>query len=133
LYQEGNDYVTKADQFQQLIDASPGGSVTLDSLTSFRSQRFDTQIDSNPYFFNGPFTGVLVQPAAYTFIYRFMANHSAESPIGDLSYEVIQSWFGISGSNGSYQANQGMNSDLWFKRPKDLLTDIMRRPGADSG
>ena len=44
---------------------SPGGQVTLDSLTAFRSQRFDDQIAQNPYFFNGPFTGVLVQPAAY--------------------------------------------------------------------
>lgn len=43
---------------------SPGGFVTMDSLTDFRSTRFDTQIANNPYFFNGPFTGVLVQPAA---------------------------------------------------------------------
>jgi hypothetical protein len=43
----------------------------------------------------------------YTFIYRFMANHSAESPYGYLSYDTIKSWFGITGSQGSYVANQG--------------------------
>jgi hypothetical protein len=117
LYEAGNDYMTVAKQFQQLIDASPG-SVTMESLTSFRSQRFDTQIANNPYFFNGPFTGVAVQPAAYTFIYRFMANHSTEYPAGYLSYDVVKDWFGISGDSGSYTATQGHERipDNWYKR-----------------
>ncbi|KAM0702300.1 hypothetical protein Q7P35_011210 [Cladosporium inversicolor] len=124
LYEAGNDYKTVAAQFQQLIDASPG-SVTMESLTSFRSQRFDTQIANNPYFFNGPFTGVVVQPAAYTFIYRFMANHSAEHPTGYLSYDVIKDWFGISGESGSYTAKQGWEripAD-WYKRPIEYPYD----------
>lgn len=107
LYEAGNNYKTVSKQFQELIDYSPGGEVTLDSLTSFRSHRFDTQIANNPDFFNGPFSGVLVQPAAYTFIYRFMANHSSEFPVGKLTYDVIQSWFGVQGSNGQYNAVQG--------------------------
>ena len=125
LYEAGNDYKTVAAQFQQLIDASPGGEVTLDSLTSFRSQRFDTQIANNPYFFNGPFTGVLVQPAAYTFIYRFMANHSDENPYGYLSYDVIKSWFGITGDSGNYQANQGQERipEAWYKRAVEYPYD----------
>ena len=106
LYQEGNDYKTKADQFQQMIDESGDKTINLNSLTSFRSKRFDTQIKNNPYFFNGPFTGVAVQPAAYTFIYRFMANHSAENPYGYLDEDVAKSWFGITGDYGSYVANQ---------------------------
>jgi hypothetical protein len=106
LYEAGNNYKTVARQFQELIDYSKNG-ITLDTLNDFRSHRFDTQIANNPNFFNGPFTGVLVQPAAYTFIYRFMANHSAENPIGLLSHEVAQSWFGIKGSNGQYTAEQG--------------------------
>lgn len=121
LYEAGNNYMTVTEQFQQLIDASPGGVVTLDSLTSFRSQRFDTQIKNNPYFFNGPFSGVLVQPAAYTFIYRFMANHSAEDPAGRLSYETIQSWFGVEGSNKNYNAVQGNERipDNWVSLHRD--------------
>lgn len=94
---------------------SPDNNVTMDTLTAFRSSRFDTQVANNPYFFNGPFTGVLVQPAAYTFIYRFMANHSAENPYGLLDYAVLQSWFGITGESGSYTANQGQERipDAW--------------------
>jgi len=117
LYEAGNDYKTVASQFQKMLDASPG-SVTMESLTEFRSERFDTQIANNPYFFNGPFTGVAVQPAAYTFIFRFMANHSAEYPAGYLSYDVIKQWFGITGEDGNYVANQGQERipENWYKR-----------------
>ena len=87
--------------------ASPGGVVTLESLTKFRSARVDAQRKSNPYYFSGPFAGVLVQPAAYTFIFRFMANHSAENPEGILPFDVLQSWFGIQGTSGKYTAVQG--------------------------
>ncbi|KAF1940554.1 hypothetical protein EJ02DRAFT_455963 [Clathrospora elynae] len=118
LYQAGNDYKTVTAQFQELINYSPGGQVTMESLTSFRSHRFETQKATNSYFFNGPFTGVAVQPAAYTFIYRFMANHSAENPAGLLSYEVLQSWFGVEGTNGKYNAVQGSERipENWYKR-----------------
>ncbi|KAK4629555.1 Dothistromin biosynthesis peroxidase dotB [Fulvia fulva] len=118
LYESGNNYETMVDQFQQLIDISPGGFVDLNTLAKHRSNRFDTQIKNNPYFFNGPFTGVLVQPAAYTFIYRFMANHSAENPVGELSYDVIKDWFGITGESGSFVANQGQERIPlnWYRR-----------------
>jgi hypothetical protein len=118
LYEDGNDYKIQIDQFEQLIAASKGGEVTLNSLTEFRSQRFDTQIANNPYFFNGPFTGVLVQPAAYTFIYRFMANHTKERPEGILTYSTIADWFGVTGEPGSYVANPGNERipENWYRR-----------------
>lgn len=119
LYQVGDNSETRADQFNQLINMSPGGFVTLDSLTKFRSERFDTQIQQNPFFFNGPFTGVLVQPAAYTFIYRFMANHTQENPIGELSYSTIASWFGYEKEGDSYVVkNQGHERipNNWYRR-----------------
>jgi len=118
LYESGNNYKTVPSQFQQLIDVSHGGEVTLDSLTAFRSDRFDTQIRNNPAFFNGPFSGLLVQPAAYTFIYRFMANHSAEFPAGRLDYSTIMSWFGITGQSGNFQATQGGERipENWYRR-----------------
>ncbi|PPJ52290.1 hypothetical protein CBER1_09557 [Cercospora berteroae] len=118
LYEIGNNYICNADQFQDMIDANPGGEVTLNGLTTYRSQRFDRQVANNKYFFNGPFPGLLVQPAAFTFIYRFMANHSEEDPIGTLSYSTIQSWFGIEGESGSYVARQGYERipDNWYRR-----------------
>ncbi|KAJ4338332.1 hypothetical protein N0V87_004100 [Didymella glomerata] len=126
LYEAGNNYKTVTSQFQDMINHSPGGQVTLDSLTAFRSDRFDTQIANNKYFFNGPFTGVLVQPAAYTFIYRFMANHSAEYPAGYLSYETVQSWFGVEGNNGNYNAVQGTERipKNWYRRALEYPYEV---------
>jgi hypothetical protein len=107
LYQAGNNYELVTSQFQELVDYAEDGEVTMDSLTAFRAHRFDTQVQSNPEFFYGPFSGLLVQPAAYTFIYRFMANHSAEAPAGTLNLDVLKSWFGVQGESGNYKAVQG--------------------------
>lgn len=119
LYQSGNNFMTVAAQFQALVDAAGGNEVTMESLTKFRSQRVDQQRASNGYYFSGPFSGVLVQPAAYTFIYRFMANHSAERPEGVLPIEVLQSWFGVEGQSGNFKAVQGAERipEGWYRRP----------------
>lgn len=81
--QSGNDYKIVMSQWEDLFATQPDpetANYNLDVLTDFRAKRFQESVANNPYFFNGPFSGVLVQPAAYTFIYRFMANKSAEAP-----------------------------------------------------
>lgn len=47
-----------------------------------------------------------------------MANHSAEHPAGQLTYDVIQSWFGVEGSNKNYKAVQGTERipENWYRR-----------------
>ena len=59
-----------------------------------------------------------VLPAAFTFIFRFMANHSAENPTGILSHQNLQTWFGISGQDGSYTAPFGHERipNNWYRR-----------------
>ena len=88
-------------------------------LQEFRSERFDQSIANNGHFFNGPFSGVAVQPAAYTFIYRFMANKSAEHPDGVLTQDVLKSFFGITeNADGSFSGGLGQETipDNWYKR-----------------
>ena len=100
--------------------ASPLGpnGYDLTTLTPFRAKRFQESINNNPYFFNGPFTGVAVQPAAYTFIYRFMSNKSAEYPEGYLDGEVMKSFFSITGTKGNFKWTPGYEKipDNWYKR-----------------
>lgn len=119
LYQYGNDYKLIMSQWEELY-AQPLGpnGYDLTTLTPFRASRFQQSIDQNPYFFNGPFTGVLVQPAAYTFIYRFMSNKSAEYPEGYLNGEVLKSFFSITGEPGSFKWTEGYEKipDNWYKR-----------------
>lgn len=125
LYQYGNDYSVVLSQFESLFAKQTDAATAnydLTVLTEFRAERFQESIDNNPYFFNGPFSGVLVQPAAYTFIYRFMANHSEENPAGVLNQDVLKSFFSITGSAGSFVYTPGYEAipTNWYRRS---LTD----------
>lgn len=95
----GNDYLVQLPQFTALYELGQGNgdSVDLAVLTEYRNTRFQESINSNPYFFNAPFAGVAAQPAAWSFIYRFMANKSAEHPMGLLDGETLKSFYSITG------------------------------------
>ncbi|TVY48236.1 Aromatic peroxygenase-like protein [Lachnellula occidentalis] len=121
LYQVGDDYKLQMSQWQDLYarGQANGDSYDLDVLTEFRSARWDQSLNNNPYFFNGPFTGVLVAPAAYEFIYRFMGNKSAENPEGLLNGDVLMSFFAMTkNADGSFTHTPGNERipDNWYKR-----------------
>ncbi|KAL1304902.1 hypothetical protein AAFC00_003820 [Neodothiora populina] len=119
LYQYGNDYLLQVSQFQQLYDmGAANDNYDLSLLTQFRANRFQQSKSDNPYFFNGAFSGVIVQPAAYTFIYRFMANKSAEYPEGRLDGDVLKSFFSITGDSGNFKYTPGYERipKNWYTR-----------------
>lgn len=98
LYTSKNAYQLNMTQFNALYNLALGSSgYDLSVLTPFRAARFNQSINTNPRFFNGPFSGVAVQPAAYTFIYRFMSNKSSDYPSGYLNAAVLKSFFSITG------------------------------------
>lgn len=74
--------------------------------------------DKNPYFVYGPFTGIAVSQAAFTFIYRFMSNKSAENPEGVLNKQVLKSFMSISGPEDNLVHTPGHERfpDNWYKR-----------------
>jgi len=47
-----------------------------------------------------------------------MANHSAENTAGELTHDVLASWFGVSGESGSYTAKPGHEAipSNWYRR-----------------
>ncbi|KAF4542401.1 Chloroperoxidase [Lasiodiplodia theobromae] len=123
LYQYGNNFAVVRSQWDALFAKQSGvpnaqSNYGLGLLTDFREERFQQSISSNPYFFNAPFSGVVVQPAAYTFIYRFMANKSAENPEGVLTKEVLKSFFGFTGPDDDMVHNPGWERipENWYKR-----------------
>lgn len=123
-YMYGNGYKLRMEQFKALYalqgdKTEETSNYDLSQLTSFRQTRFRQSITENPNFFNGPFPGVIVQPAAYTFIFRFMANKSAEFPEGRLSQNVLKSFFGVTGDTpDKFEAKHGYERipDNWYKR-----------------
>lgn len=123
----GNDYLVQLSQFSALYELGQqnGNSVDIKVLTNYRAMRFQESISNNPYFFNAPFSGVLAQPAAYAFIYRFMANKSAEHPEGLLTGDVLKSFYSITGDYPNFQYTPGHESfpNNWYKRnPVDYYT-----------
>ncbi|KAL1624075.1 hypothetical protein SLS54_004004 [Diplodia seriata] len=119
----GNNFAVVRSQWDDLFAKQAGipneqSNYGLGLLTDFRVERFQQGISSNPYFFNAPFSGVVVQPAAYTFIYRFMANKSAEHPEGVLTKEVLKSFFAFTGPDDDMTHNPGCERipENWYKR-----------------
>lgn len=71
----------------------------------------------NGYFFNGPAT-IIVAPAAYSFQTAMMANHSAQYVNGYLDRETFKSFFGVTGSPGTftYKAGYERIPSNWYRR-----------------
>lgn len=53
------------------------------------------------------YIGLTVQPAAYTFIYRSLADHSAAPPAGEFDQDVLKSFFVVTGTSGSFVYTPG--------------------------
>ncbi|MCJ1441811.1 MAG: hypothetical protein MMC23_002303 [Stictis urceolatum] len=120
LFQYGNDYLVQLNQFKALYEAGQinGDNVDIPVLNQRRSERFDESVNENPYFFNAPFSGVVASPAAWSFVYRFMANKSAEYPEGKLDGETLKSFYSITGDypDFTYTAGHEKIPDNWYKR-----------------
>lgn len=121
LYLYGNDFQTQVSQFQSFFNYQSGvpddqANFGLDNITAFRYERFTDSINNNPYFFNGPFSGAIASAAAYSFIYRFMANKSAEYPEGRLDRYSLMSFYSITGESGNFQYTPGNERipENWF-------------------
>ncbi|KAI9890494.1 MAG: hypothetical protein M1814_003978 [Vezdaea aestivalis] len=117
----GNNYDVQLPFFTALYDLQKTAAVpnyNLDVLFQHRQNRLDHSKATNPNFFYGPFTGILISAATHTFIYRFMANKSAEHPEGILDKETLKSFFGITGPEGNLVANSGQERipENWYRR-----------------
>ncbi|KAK5714312.1 hypothetical protein LTR17_017243 [Elasticomyces elasticus] len=121
LYQYGTNGKLVMSQFKTLYDMQPDATTAnynIDVLRDFRNKRFQESIDKNPLFVYGPFAGQLVSQAAFTFIYRFMANHTAEYPEGRLNKEVLKSFMSIQGPEDNLKWVPGNERipNNWYRR-----------------
>jgi Peroxidase, family 2 len=131
LYQYGESYEVQMSQFKDLYELGQqnGDSIDLDVLTGYRYTRFQESVNQNPYFFNAPFSGVIASPAAWSFIYRFMANKSAENPEGVLNGEVFKSFNAITGDYPNFVYTPGHEKfpENWYKRnPIDVCLHCLQ-------
>ena len=123
MYTHGDDFNLQMDQFKMLYDMGikNGDNIDLDVMNEFRSKRFDNSVANNPYLFLGPFTGVLVAPAAFEFIYRFMGNKSEQHPQGKLNTAILMDFFGVHKNKDGKLVKTGGGGyerfpNNWYKR-----------------
>lgn len=121
LHQYGSNSALVINQFQRLVDLQPDDATAnfnIDVLTQFRADRYQESIEKNPYFYYGPFSGTLVSAAAYSFIFRFFANHTEEYPAGILNLDVLKSFMSVEGERGNFTWVPGHERipDSWHRR-----------------
>ncbi|KAK8909066.1 hypothetical protein ACHAPF_006883 [Botrytis cinerea] len=110
LFVYGNAWVLQMPHFQELFDLQPDKATAnydIGIMSQLRQITFERSIRTNPYFFYGPFVGMAVSNAAQSFIYRFMANHTAEHPEGILDQFNLKSFFGVTGETGYFEKKDG--------------------------
>jgi hypothetical protein len=66
------------------------GDFNMDLMAYRASLRFQQSIASNPYFYYGPYTGLVARNAGYMFAGRLFANHSQANPTGVLSKLIFK-------------------------------------------
>lgn len=112
----GNVNVFQIRQWEYLYNLNT--EYTLDDIARLNEYNQQWSIANNPYWFSGVPAGI-VPPAAHVFIINFMSNHSAAVPGGTLTREVLQSFFSVTGSPGSFvhTPRHERIPENWYKRP----------------
>jgi len=85
LYVTGDASTMNMTRFIDLYESIGDGSLTFDQVGARIAQRFNESVASNPYFYSGPYTGMIGRNAGYAFAIRLLSNHSAEHASGQMS------------------------------------------------
>lgn len=86
LYLTGDAWTMNMTRFQQLYDTVPSAEdFSFDVLSKWSADRWHESVETNPYFYYGPFTGMIARNAGYFFVGRLFANHSSDTTEGVLS------------------------------------------------
>lgn len=120
--------------YQQLLDLATernNGNINAPVLAEHQHNRKLYSIANNPNYFSPAFAGIAFTPAAHTFVFELMANHSAEYPRGLLTPTVLDSFFSYTrDKNGALNYKYGYERipDNWYRRALDdawTLSDIL--------
>jgi hypothetical protein len=96
------------ERFERLISKPLGpNGIDLSVIQPFRVENFHISVSTNPYFWQGPYSKIALEPAAYIFTYRFYGNWSEGSTDGYLSRESYATFMGVTGEPGNYKYTPG--------------------------
>ncbi|KAJ9643196.1 hypothetical protein H2204_002091 [Knufia peltigerae] len=124
LYVTGDASTMNMDKFLTLYNR-PGTEkdvISTDDVLQQAVEALDECIETNPYCWYGPYTGMIARNAGAAFTLRLLSNHSAQEPNGIMTKEVFKSFWGvIDTEDGGLEYKRGWERipENWFRRPVD--------------
>ncbi|KAK2606433.1 hypothetical protein QQS21_003126 [Conoideocrella luteorostrata] len=98
---------------------------------------FQQSKKNNPYFWHGPYSGIIASAGVLTFPPAFLSNHSTGNAGGRLTKKLIQSFYGVHGTEPDFEYKEGWEQipENWYRRPFDYtfvaflidLADVLLR------
>jgi hypothetical protein len=80
LYATGDAWTMNMDVFNNLYASIKGDALTRDEAAAFALKRYHNSIATNPYFWNGPVTNILMRPVGYVLVNDILSNHTDDNP-----------------------------------------------------
>ncbi|KXJ90382.1 Chloroperoxidase [Microdochium bolleyi] len=130
LYITGDASTMNMDKFMEVHDKIPvGGALSVEGMGDIAAAAIKTSIATNPLFYYGPYTGLLVRNAGLLFGIRLLSNHSDEFPRGgNLDRENFKSLWGVTtNADGTLKYNRGWERipSNWYRMRGDYnLVDL---------
>ncbi|KIW01592.1 uncharacterized protein PV09_07064 [Verruconis gallopava] len=124
LYVTGDASTLNLTLFEQTYNSVDGDTFGFDEIAEQAGVRFEQSKATNPYFYYGPLTGMVVRNAGLMFAARLLSNHSAEYPQGQMTKEVFKSFWGVyddaSAEQGLvYKRGWERIPNNWYRIPVD--------------
>ncbi|KAK9769583.1 hypothetical protein AB5N19_11760 [Seiridium cardinale] len=121
LYVTGNAWTMNMTLFLDIYN-SIDGALTMENIGARAAARFDESVGINPYFYYGPYSGMIARNAGYAFVGRILSNHSTEYPLGsNMTKEVFASFFGVYEEDGELVYKEGWEQipENWYRTSVD--------------
>ncbi|ESZ98765.1 hypothetical protein SBOR_0871 [Sclerotinia borealis F-4128] len=139
LYVTGDASTMNMTLFLQIANGSDSEIITMEDVGKRAADRLEVSIATNPYFYFGPYTGLIVRNAGYAFSGRLLSNHTIEHPDGIMTQGTMRSMYGVYSEDGTYVYKKGCEQipPNWYRIPVDyglvslnvdLLTWIGKNP-----
>jgi hypothetical protein len=108
LYVTGDASTMNMTLFMEIYD-SIGDGMDMEALGDRAAKRLEESIATNPLFYYGPYTGLLVRNAGFAFGGRLLSNHTKEHPQGGfMDKETFKSFWAVTeGTDGKLKYNKG--------------------------
>ncbi|KAH7197292.1 Chloroperoxidase [Fusarium flagelliforme] len=122
LYVTGDPSTMDMELFQSFYDmASDEGTYDFDTFTERAKIRFHQSINTNPNFYYGPVTGMVIRNAAYFFTSRMLSNHTKGSSEDIMDRETLKSFFAVKEEGGKLTYKRGWERipTNWYRRSVD--------------